>query len=217
VKKSAGKKPEETEIKISVEDAAKARASLRAKGFRVLKRRVFEQNIVLDDEAGSLKARNLLLRVRTAGKVVTCTFKGKEIPGIHKRREEREFHADDLTECLALFRGIGYSSSLRYEKYRTEFAREGEPGIATLGYTESFRYEKYRTEFAFPGEPGHVTLDETPVGVYLELEGPARWIDRTAKELGFSRDDYVLFSYARLFAMWCAERGIESNAMVFSR
>jgi adenylate cyclase class 2 len=191
VKKSAGKKPEETEIKISVEHAAKTRALLRASGFRVLKRRVFEQNIVLDDQAGSLKARNLLLRVRTAGKIVTCTFKGKEIPGIHKRREEREFHADDLEECLALFRGIGYVPSLRYEKYRTEFARESDPGVATL--------------------------DETPIGIFMELEGPSRWIDRTAKELGFSRADYVPFSYSRLFGMWCAERGIESNAMTFSR
>jgi adenylate cyclase class 2 len=191
VKKSPAKNREETEVKISVEDAAGTRALLSANGFRVVKRRVFEQNIVLDDEAGSLKARNLLLRVRTAGKIVTCTFKGKEIPGIHKRREEREFHADDLTECLALFRGIGYAPSLRYEKYRTEFARHGEPGVATL--------------------------DETPIGIFMELEGPARWIDRTAKALGFSRADYILFSYARLFAMWCAERGIESNAMTFSR
>jgi adenylate cyclase class 2 len=190
VKKAAAKKSEETEVKISVEDAAKTRALLRAHGFRVLKRRVFEQNIVLDDEERSLKARNLLLRVRTAGKIITCTFKGKEIPGIHKRREEREFHADNLDECLALFRGIGYTPSLRYEKYRTELARKADPGVATL--------------------------DETPIGIFMELEGPSRWIDRTAKELGFSRADYVPFSYSRLFAMWCAERGIESNAMTFS-
>ncbi len=190
MKKSAAKKPEETEIKISVEDAAKTRALLRASGFRVFKRRVFEQNLVLDDSAGSLKARNLLLRIRTAGRIVTCTFKGQEIPGIHKRREEREFHADNLEECLALFRGIGYTPSLRYEKYRTEFSREADPGVATL--------------------------DETPIGIFMELEGPSRWIDRTAKELGFSRADYVPFSYSRLFSMWCAERGIESNAMTFS-
>ena len=85
-----------------------------------------------------------------------------------------------------------------------------------LGFEPSFRYEKYRTEFVREGEPGHVTLDETPIGIFMELEGPARWIDRTAKDLGFSRDDYILLSYGRLFEQWCAERGIESRNMSFS-
>jgi adenylate cyclase, class 2 len=190
VKKSSSKKALENEVKIAVAGAGEVGSLLRNQGFRIVKPRVFEQNIVLDDEAGSLKARNLLLRVRTAGKIVTCTFKGKEAPGAHKRREEREFRADDLSECLALFRGIGYAPSLRYEKYRTEFAREADPGVAML--------------------------DETPIGTFMELEGPVRWIDRTAAELGFSRADYIPASYSRLFAEWCAARGIESREMAFT-
>lgn len=184
------KKREEIEVKIAAESAANIRARLRASGFGVHKRRVFEQNIVLDDAEGSLRSRHLLLRVRTAGKLITCTFKGQEIAGPHKRREEREFHVDNLDECLALFQGIGYTPSLRYEKYRTEFSREGEPGLAVL--------------------------DETPIGVFMELEGPARWIDKTARELGFSRNDYILLSYGRLFEQWCAEHGVESRNMSFS-
>ncbi len=183
-------KPLEVEVKISVASAPQLRALLKARGFRVLHPRVFERNIALDDAEGSVKARNLLLRVRSAGKIVTCTFKGREQPGIHKRREEREFRASDFDECLALFHGLGFEPSFRYEKYRTEFVREG--------------------------EPGHVTLDETPIGVFMELEGPARWIDRTAKDLGFSRNDYILLSYGRLFEQWCAERGIESRNMSFA-
>ena len=93
--------------------------------------------------------------------------------------------------------------------------------MAGLGFHEAFRYEKYRTEFGRrsgtgEAEPGVATLDETPIGIFMELEGPARWIDRTAKELGYSRADYVLYSYSTLFAIWCAERGIESNDMAFS-
>jgi adenylate cyclase, class 2 len=189
VGKSSSKKWLENEIKLAVPDAEEMRSRLRAQGFRIAKPRVFEQNIVLDDPSGSLRARNLLLRVRTAGKIITCTFKGKEISGLHKRREEREFRVDDLAECLALFQGIGYAPSLRYEKYRTEFARPEDPGVAML--------------------------DETPIGTYMELEGPARWIDRTARELGFSRGDYIPASYSRLFANWCAGRGIESCEMAF--
>jgi adenylate cyclase class 2 len=182
---------QEVEVKISVASAAKARALLRQHHFGVIKPRVLEQNMLLDDGNSSLRGRNLLLRVRTAGKVVTCTFKGKESPGAHKRREEREFHADDLDECLALFQGIGYAPSFRYEKYRTELARSG--------------------------ESGHVTLDETPIGVFLELEGPSRWIDNTAKELGFSRDDYILLSYARLYEQWSAAHGSDPHDMAFSK
>jgi adenylate cyclase class IV len=84
--------------------SARAARLLREAGFRIVKARVFESNTVLDDENGSLKARNLLLRVRSAGNTITRTFKGKEVSGPHKRREEREFHPDDLEACLALFK-----------------------------------------------------------------------------------------------------------------
>jgi adenylate cyclase class 2 len=183
------KKPEEIEVKIAVASVTQTRALLKSRAFRLLHARVFEQNIVLDDPRGSVKERNLLLRVRSAGRHVTVTFKGREIAGLYKRREEREFRASDLDECLAVFKGIGFAPSLRYEKYRTEFVRDAEPGI--------------------------VTLDETPIGVFMELEGPSRWIDQTAKDLGFSRNDYIGLSYARLFEKWCAERGIESRNMSF--
>lgn len=184
------RKPEEIEVKIAVAGVAKTRALLKSRGFRVLRARVFEQNIVLDDENGSVRARNLLLRVRSAGKRITVTFKGREAHGVYKRREEREFQASDLEECLAVFGGVGFTPSLRYEKYRTEFIRGEEPGVATL--------------------------DETPIGIFMELEGPARWIDATAKDLGFSRDDYIGLSYGRLFEKWCAEHGVVSRNMSFT-
>lgn len=185
MKKPRATKVLEIEIKVAVRDARAIRATLREKGFQVHTPRVFEQNLVLDDAEGSVKQRNLLLRVRTAGKKITCTFKGQEIPGRHKRREEREFHPDNLEECLAVFRGIGFEPAYSYEKYRTEFAREGEPGV--------------------------VTVDETPIGVFIELEGPARWIDSTAKELGHSRKDYITASYGALYAQWCLEYGIDPS------
>ncbi len=183
------KSSQEVEVKIAVQSAAKARALLREKGFQIHKARVFEKNLVLDDAAGSVRQRNLLLRLRTAGKRITCTFKGKEIAGRHKRREEREFHPDSLDECLAVFAGLGYHPTYVYEKYRTEFTKN---------------------------EVGVVTVDETPIGVFLELEGPGRWIDGTAKELGFSRADYITASYAVLYTEWCREYDLPATNMVFS-
>jgi len=192
----------ETEVKISVTSAARTRALLRGAKFEVASRRAFEQNLVLDDAAGSLKARGLLLRVRTTGKrdageSPLCTFKGpsKETRTHHKQREEREFHASSAAECLAVFAGVGYQPAFRYEKFRTVYrrrARKGETGS------------------------GEVVLDETPIGVFLELEGTPAWIDRTAKELGFSRIDYITKSYARLWEQWCAEHEMAVGDMVFS-
>ncbi len=184
------KRPIETEIKLAVPNAAEGRALLRRLGFKTIAPRVFEQNLVLDDPRGSLREQGVLLRVRGAGKAVTCTFKGAEMPGPHKRRVENEFTASDFDSALAVFAGIGYHEAFRYEKYRTEFARDGEPGIATL--------------------------DETPVGVYMELEGPARWIDRTAKALGFPRDAYITASYAQLYTDWCEAAGIQPTDMRFN-
>jgi adenylate cyclase class 2 len=46
---------------------------------------------------------------------------------------------------------------------------------------------------------GLVTLDETPIGAFLELEGPSYWIDQTATQLGFSGDEYITRSYATLY------------------
>lgn len=185
------KTPIENEIKLRVENVARARALLRRHSFSVIKPRVFEQNLVLDDEQSSLLERGLLLRLRAAGKVVTCTFKGRETPGRHKSREEREFHASDLESCVAVF--------------------------AALGFREAFRYEKFRTEFARDSEPGLVTLDETPIGVFMELEGPARWIDRTAKALGFSKTAYITESYGRLYESWRQINGIDLKDMRFNR
>lgn len=189
--KSTAKKPIETEIKLRVETPAKARSLLRRHGFKIVKPRVFEQNRVLDDAKGSMRRRGMLLRLRRAGDKITCTFKGVENNGRHKSREEREFHADNLDECTAVF--------------------------TALGFTEKFRYEKYRTEFARHDEPGNVTLDETPIGTLMELEGPSRWIDATAKELGFPPSAYVLDSYGRLYEKWCAEKRVPKSNMTFKR
>ena len=86
---------------------------------------------------------------------------------------------------------------------------------SAIGYREAFYYEKYRAEFAREGEPGHIMLDETAVGVYLELEGPSRWIDHTAKTFGFSPETWITSSYVTLYNEWCAARRIKPGDMRF--
>lgn len=179
----------EIEIKATIATAAAGRALLRRNGFAVITKRVFEENLVLDDPGRGLLERGLLLRVRRAGKLITCTTKGAGLPGRHKRREEHEFTASGFDACLAVF--------------------------AALGYREAFRYEKYRSVYGRPGENGRVMLDETPIGTYLEIEGPARWIDSTAKRLGFAPEIWIMSSYVTLYTEWCAQQGIEPTGMRF--
>jgi len=55
-----------------------------------------------------------------------------------------------------------------------------------------FSYEKYRTTMKLPGSARWakdlvIEVDETPIGTFLELEGPAEAIDRAAQNLAMRR------------------------------
>lgn len=177
------------EIKLRAPYPSAAAELLTTQGFTLSKPRVFERNAVFDTPAQDLRAANRLLRVREAGGECKLTFKGQPDPGKHKSREELELDLSD--------------------------ARMFEQILARLGYQRSFVYEKYRTEFKDEETAGVATLDETPIGTFLELEGPAEWIDRTAARLGFAESDYITASYGKLYLDWCRERGVTPGNMVW--
>jgi adenylate cyclase class 2 len=89
--------------------------------------------------------------------------------------------------------------------------------LSELGYEVKFRYEKFRACYARPGEPGHATVDETPIGSFIELEGPPEWIDSTAALLGFGPSAYIRESYGALYRAWCEQNGIPPTHMLFPR
>src|SRR3974377_1786132 len=81
--------------------------------------------------------------------------------------------------------------------------RGGEKGdtiLRALVFSPFFRYEKFRAEWS--DGTGHVVLDRTPIGDFGEIEGPPRWIDRTAQALGIAPPDYLTQTYADLFFTW---------------
>ncbi len=178
----------EVEIKLAVASVGAARRLLRTKGFRVVKPRVLEANDVFDTPDSRLRNSQSLLRIRRVKRETLLTYKGAPRNGKHKSREELETHADSAETLATILERLGFGRVFRYEKYRTEFQR---------------------------GRAGVVTLDETPVGCYLELEGPPEWIDRTARLLGFRETDYITASYGRLYLDWCAANGCEPGNMVF--
>jgi adenylate cyclase class 2 len=181
---------QETEIKLAVKDARSARRMLLAAGFQVARRRVFERNTIFDTAKNTMRRGRTLLRLREAGGLTILTYKGAPVPSSrHKSREEIETEVQDP----AAMRGV----------------------LERLGYRAQWRYEKYRTEYRLERGAGLAMLDETPIGVYLELEGSPRWIDRMARLLGFTHQDYITASYARLHLQHCEGRNLGRCDMVF--
>lgn len=180
---------QETEVKLPVEDVDSAKRMLYRAGFRVHTRRRFEDNIVFDTpDQALLKARSML-RLREAGGKAIVTVKGKPVESKHKVREELEVEVSHAARTRAIFE--------------------------RLGFRPVFRYQKYRTEYKQPSQPGIATLDETPIGVYLELEGQPAWIDRAARKMGFKEQDYITDSYGRLFQQWREKNMLERPDMVW--
>jgi adenylate cyclase class 2 len=164
----------ETEIKLRLPDGPAAAGELLARlGYRPQGPRTFEVNQLYDRTSGELKTSGRVLRLRAEGEQHLLTYKGPTDDGPYKSREEIELHVDDGPAMEQILLALGYLPQFRYEKYRTTFERHGEPGI--------------------------ITLDETPIGDFLELEGPGEWIDRTTVKLGFLKTDYLLSTYAALY------------------
>ncbi len=116
-------------------------------------------------------AAGTALRVRADGDRAYLTFKGPVVPGIVKAREEIESEAASAEALLAI--------------------------CAALGYSPSFRYEKVREEFTLPGVV--IAVDDTPIGVFVEVEGEEAAIHTVAARLGFAMTEYVIASYRTLF------------------
>jgi adenylate cyclase class 2 len=180
----------ETEVKIAVRQPDAIRDLLRSRGFNQAVARRFEANTLYDTPESRLRSSSMLLRVREVGEDCILTWKGPGKAGAHKTRPEVETSAGSADKLGRILTEIGFQPTFRYEKFRTEYKTSADAA-------------------------GVVTLDETPIGTFLELEGPGDWIDGTAAALGFSPDDYILESYGRLYISDCQRRGVEPGNMVF--
>jgi len=72
--------------------------------------------------------------------------------------------------------------------------------LALLGYRETFAYALHRTVFRRLRQRGELAWDETPFGIYLEIEGSPAWVLRTARALGLDPARAEPRSYPELFA-----------------
>jgi adenylate cyclase class 2 len=162
----------ETEVKLRVEGLDAARRSLAGIGATPLRARHLEDNVLLDDESGSLRRAGCLLRIRRSPHGTLLTFKGPRLddPTV-KSREEIESGAADAEALREIFRRLGFRPVFRYQKYR-----------------ETYTWNDVM-----------IMLDETPIGAFLEIEGRKQDIEAAAAALGRGPEDFVTTSYAGLF------------------
>lgn len=205
-------KNREIEVKLPVRDIEKVRADLKKLGARKMTC-VYERNALFDTEDFRLRQRHAILRIR-------CEQNARF--GARSRATPERDRM--VTDCLLTFKGLLKDGSARGGKYKereeiecsvTE-ARQLARILEGLGLHPWFRYEKYRTKYAAADNELHFDLDETPIGAFLELEGPKRSINRAARALGYSVHDYITASYLELYRAECARSGRKVANMVFA-
>ena len=150
--------------------------------------RTHEYNTLYDLPGEVLRKRGELLRLRKYGKKWIVTHKAKGSVGRHKSRVETE------TE-------VGDGKALDHI-------------LTALGFRPTFVYEKFRAEWSDGN--GLVVLDQTPLGDIGEIEGPARWIDGTARSLAVDRSAYMTSTYTDLFFDWKRKTKTPVQEMTFA-
>jgi adenylate cyclase, class 2 len=195
----------EVEIKLRISDIEDILRRIRKLGAESLGR-VLEQNSLFDTPNSGFRRSRRLLRLRRQtpapghgmqGGPHLAILTSKAPPAIPRRTvpksriykevQENEEHAQDPVSFARTLRALGFRPGFRYEKYRT-----------------SFRHRSL-----------HLDLDETPVGIFLELEGKPAEINRTARALGFASKDYIRATYWTLYAADCRRRHRKPRNMLF--
>src|SRR5271155_1634801 len=116
----AASTPREIEIKLPVSAVGEGRRLLRAAGFQISRRRVFEANTLFDTTRQTLRRTGRLLRIRQAGRLGMLTYKGPAAIGRYKDREELEVETSDPSRLGEMLARLDFRPVFRYEKYRTE-------------------------------------------------------------------------------------------------
>jgi adenylate cyclase class 2 len=191
---TSGMHSAEIELKFPVSRLEDLEQRLAELGFRLDTPRTLETNILYDTPDRSLRMKGQLLRMRQYGDRAIVTHKrhpdDEDMESPYKVRIETESEVVDGEALAEVF--------------------------VQLGFEPAFQYEKYRREYSHPrAVAGHVVIDETPIGIYAELEGPPGWIDQTLVALGISHADCLTDSYGRLFSAWKKKTGSPAENLTF--
>ena len=177
----------EREIKLRFSSVDEARDAVIATGATPMHGRRLQEDALLDTDDEQLRRQRCVLRVRMENGKSRLTYKGPVQPSVMKVREELETVVGDGEMLLRVFRELGLHVWFRYEKYREEFSHEDVI----------------------------VAIDETPVGVFIEIEGSEQGIADMTLALGRAQADYILDSYRSLFLRHREDTGLTGSDMLF--
>lgn len=177
----------EREVKLRFDSVDDARTAIAGSEATPIRSRRLQEDYLLDEPGETLKNRRCVLRVRIEAGKNLVTFKGPVQPSHMKVREELETVVGDGETMLRCFEHLGYRVWFRYQKYREEYA---------LG-------------------DAMIAVDETPVGVFVEVEGSEQGVTDAVRALGRGPGDYLLDSYRCLFMEYRRARGLPDTDMLF--
>jgi len=184
--------PREIEVKFRLDGRAAFEERLAAAGAR-REGSENETNVLFDDDAGSLRAAGCALRLRTTERGALLTYKGKaSFSGGVKSRLELESGVGKPDAIAAL--------------------------LAQMGFAPRFTYEKRRTTWRFPDAARPlVVVDETPLGLFAEIEGTDASVRALAAEFGVPVSAFLRESYAGLWMKARAADPTLPENMIFGR
>lgn len=178
----------ENELKIPVDRLDTIRARLGTTDAERLTDNELEINILFDTGDGDLAASGRVLRIRRVGDRGILTFKGPAaFEGAVKQRREIELEISSPERLSELLHALGFAPWMRYEKQR-----------------ESWMLGDVR-----------IDLDHTPMGDFVELEGPTDRLEAAARRLELDPGRAVSQSYIGLWQALREERPELAHDMVF--
>jgi adenylate cyclase class 2 len=176
----------ETELKYLGPEVEALRARLREVAAVLDSPRSLEVNLVFDDEAGTLRRSDRLLRLRD-------------------RRE--------LTLKLPADSDSPFKS--RVETTVMIESGDVEALLARLGYRVVWRYEKYREGWSLDGMYITID-EVPFIGAVVEIEGEPEGIERTAARLDVDGLESSTETYSALFQRWAREHRMEPGDLTFA-
>lgn len=166
-----GDSNQETEVKFYLSGLPEIESRLRSFHARLVHARTHEVNLRFDHPDGDFERLGRALRLRRDD-AVRLTYKdgGQLMDGALQRREI-EFSVDDFDSARLFLEALGFEVVFLYEKFRTTYRMDG----------------------------AEIMLDETPLGTFIEIEGPQETLKPISQKLGLAWGAAVPASYHSLF------------------
>ena len=171
---------QEIEVKFLLKDYSALMQKISALHLPCSQERIHEFNLRYDLPDGSLVAQKQVLRLRKDTQA-WLTFKG---PGVMEEdvllRKEIEVEVSDFDTTNRLLEALGYKVVMMYEKFRANYLMDNLV----------------------------LSVDETPLGLFIELEGesPAQ-VRKAADALGLDWEARINLSYSALLNIFNQSSG----------